>query len=719
MIGNCCPATAGVASRPKLSLLPAYSKECAAEEEEEPVGGGALHGIVEDRLLLQSARAPPLKAFGRSHSSLEESVRDSSPPWQHLKAELSHMLRNHEAELGLLLEQFWSRWEQRGPDASDRGERQLAGDADRGRPAATARWAESDAGGSEPTGASSDLPVASDYGELRRRAMQERAGSASSLSQRKLFAEKLLERSVSFNSLQHELAENGHSSTARQPALRLNTERVLRRQCQKKRSKLATEASGAAQKRIMKLTTSSTYEIMSAAVIILNAAGIAWETEIRARRAWASQGCISEDVHFIVLSIGFACLFSLDLFLRLFALRGQFFSGGDLGFNLFDVIIVGTSVTESIFRIVAIGAGCKHWTTTARNMLATASMLRMFRLLRAIQFTKALRSLLFFRELRIMVSSLCGALVSLCWSIVIFVITFFIFGVFFTDGAIYYAMNPKQIELCSRGGSEQERCEALKFYYGGLFNTMASLYWAMAGGEDWGQVLRPLHELNLFYVIVFYLFITFSMFAMLNVVTSVFVDSTMQRSQNDREFVVQCEMKGKTQFIETMAQVFDELDTDGSGQISLEELEDRINDPHMTAYFSALSLDMRQVRKLFHLMDTDHSGQIDREEFISGCFHLKGAARNLDIAILQHETRRIAMLVLELGSHMDEIAANTAEALAAAERPMPRVGHIDEFAATTVEAGARHPFSRASSRSIPEPASVSHSGVADGAPMSL
>merc|ERR1719254_193366 len=98
----------------------------------------------------------------------------------------------------------------------------------------------------------------------------------------------------------------------------------------------------------------------------------------------------------------------------------------------------------------------------------------------------------------------------------------------------------------------------------------------------------------------------------------------------------------------TMEQIFDELDADGSGSIGLDELEERMEDPHMTAYFSSLSLDIKQVRKLFHLMDLDKSGQIDKEEFISGCFSLKGQAKNLDVAILLQETRRVGRLILEL-----------------------------------------------------------------------
>merc|ERR1740123_1050009 len=133
---------------------------------------------------------------------------------------------------------------------------------------------------------------------------------------------------------------------------------------------------------------------------------------------------------------------------------------------------------------------------------------------------------------------------------------------------------------CTLGDKDMPaECQELLRYFGGLFTTMASLYQAISGGEDWSNVLKPLVALGATYQCVFYMFITFSMFAMLNVVTSVFVDSTMQRSQNDREFVVETELQGKKKFIEMMEQVFEELDSDGSGQIMLSELEEHMNNP--------------------------------------------------------------------------------------------------------------------------------------------
>jgi len=137
------------------------------------------------------------------------------------------------------------------------------------------------------------------------------------------------------------------------------------------------------------------------------------------------------------------------------------------------------------------------------------------------------------------------------------------------------------------------------------------------------------------------------------VVTAIFVDSTLTCSAGDREFVVQAQIEGKNEFIEQMDQIFDELDANDSGAITAEELENHMSDPKAVAYFASLSLDLKQVKRLFHLIDIDKSGTIDWNEFIFGCLHLKGEAKNLDIAIIQLELRWIRELVFKLGEHFD------------------------------------------------------------------
>eukprot|EP00972_Heterocapsa_arctica_P039339 5794190-Heterocapsa_arctica.AAC.1 len=65
----------------------------------------------------------------------------------------------------------------------------------------------------------------------------------------------------------------------------------------------------------------------------------------------------------------------------------------------------------------------------------------------------------------------------------------------------------------------------------------------------------------------------------MNIVTAVFVESMMLRSQNDREFIVQREMTQKQVFVDTMKTVFQELDKDDTGTIELFEMSESMKDP--------------------------------------------------------------------------------------------------------------------------------------------
>ncbi|CAK0882117.1 unnamed protein product [Prorocentrum cordatum] len=103
-----------------------------------------------------------------------------------------------------------------------------------------------------------------------------------------------------------------------------------------------------------------------------------------------------------------------------------------------------------------------------------------------------------------------------------------------------------------------------------------------------------------------------------------------------------------------MEQLFDELDHDRSGHISLSELREKIVDAKVIAFLQALKMDVRQVGKLFNLLDTDKSGTIDKQEFMVGCTNLRGEAMQLDVAILQGETRSLKELVMRLADHLDD-----------------------------------------------------------------
>merc|ERR1711907_693753 len=96
--------------------------------------------------------------------------------------------------------------------------------------------------------------------------------------------------------------------------------------------------------------------------------------------------------------------------------------------------------------------------------------------------------------------------------------------------------------------------------FGTLDRSLISLYMAMSGGNDWSQYYFGLMLVSLSYRMVFLLFITFALFAVVNIVTGVFVDAAMQANQMDRGIVVHEDLENKKIYLQAMQQIFDEMD---------------------------------------------------------------------------------------------------------------------------------------------------------------
>merc|ERR1712217_411645 len=88
-------------------------------------------------------------------------------------------------------------------------------------------------------------------------------------------------------------------------------------------------------------------------------------------------------------------------------------------------------------------------------------------------------------------------------------------------------------------------------------------------------------------------------------------------------------------------QVFNELDTNHGGALSLEEFEKHIDDDKIQAYLKTLEIDVSQVRTLFTLLDVDRTGEVDIDEFVGGCLRLRGGATSMDLAVLKYQVEWI------------------------------------------------------------------------------
>lgn len=411
--------------------------------------------------------------------------------------------------------------------------------------------------------------------------------------------------------------------------------------------RLVTTLETTPKTRLQIITSSRAYEIGSAILIFLNSVTIGWQVQWSSERA--RDNALTErpeSIAFDILSAVFVFGFTIELGLRWMA-EGflDFFRTGELSWCIFDVFVVGVGLMELVAGILYSGN---------MPLAGEITLLRVLRVLRMVKVIRVIQVMRFFRELRMMIWSIAGSAKPLMWVILVLTLVFYVFGIlitqgvedFLTDGHLWG--NPAHDDL--------------EISFATLDCSMLSLFMAMSGGNDWSFYYMALKPLDLQYRMLFLLFIAFSIFAVVNIVIGVFVQTALDSCGQDREIVVHEELEAKKQYCTAMREFFEEVDEDGSGMIGYKEFTDKLDDERVLAYFNALKLDVSDADTLFKMLDFDQSGEVGIDEFLVGCYKLQGESRNLDMKVMQLEVKWIS-------ESIDQLVAVVGELVPASKRP--------------------------------------------------
>jgi hypothetical protein len=273
-------------------------------------------------------------------------------------------------------------------------------------------------------------------------------------------------------------------------------------------------------------------------------------------------------------------------------------------------------------------------------------VLRIARLLRIIRIAGIVR---FIHALRTFIYSILATLRSLVWAMVLLFLIVYVFGVFFTQRAHDFLTDP--LLLAGFENDEIKSVANVRYYWGNLWASMHTLFKAITNGVSWDVAVAPFElfvDGGLVEVFVFLFYISFTVFAVMNVVTGIFCQSAIQTAQESQDLIVQQQLASKNKFIARVKAVFEEIDEDGSGCITLGELEKYMENEHLKDVFETLDVRMEDAWTLFKLLDIDGGNEIDATEFINGVVRLKGNAKRADLVETNSLLRKILMGTKEL-----------------------------------------------------------------------
>lgn len=376
-----------------------------------------------------------------------------------------------------------------------------------------------------------------------------------------------------------------------------------------------------------RLVHHSAFEGASFVLIIVNAIFIGWEVQ-----HMAYEPSMKVPFVFEALRIVFIVLYTLELGLRFGALRSSFFTSKDVGLNIFDLVLVLTSVAEYVLEFIL-----KR--THEHNIV----MFRIAHLLRVMRIIRVLRVLRIFPELRFLLRSIYGTLKQVFWTLILVLLIMYVVAVALTQGVLDFevSIGEKQPELTD--------------LYGYLERSFYTLLLVYSQGENWGELAAPLFQVSYFYVALFVLYIFFMLFVVINIMTAIFVESAVECGQRDTDWVIRIQTAQEDSFLREIRRIFKKPDLNDQ-MITLAELEDQFDDDDVRLRLKVLGVDVSEACSLFRLLDDTGEGAIDCDEFALGCLRLRGQARNIDIQTIRYENRKLLQIISSIDYRFAEMS---------------------------------------------------------------
>ncbi|CAK9072671.1 Muscle calcium channel subunit alpha-1 (MDL-alpha-1) [Durusdinium trenchii] len=381
---------------------------------------------------------------------------------------------------------------------------------------------------------------------------------------------------------------------------------------------------GGCRRWISRFVRSQKFEYLVVAVIVthtvLVGAQINWMT---------LSGTADPSPGFRAMDILICIFFATEVGLRLTAHGFKFFYMLGWGWNVLDFFLVLAQLLEEILILASNG----HYGGMDFGVLRIVRTLRCIRLLRVLRLTR------FFDDLRRLVACIVYSAKSFIWSVMFVFLLVYIYGLYLTQSVHLHRLET---------GKNAAGDEVLAEYFGTVGRSILSLFQALTGGIDWRDLVEPLSEyMNWGWGLATVIWIAFLMLGVMNIITGNFVSAAMERSQSvkDVDNVFQAR------------RLFKSLDIDDNEAITIDEIRRHLESKPVQHFFRTIDVDSSEAEVLFEILDLSGDGSIDKEEFISGCLRLQGAARAVDLLLMTKDTRRgfeqILIYLEELTSRLD------------------------------------------------------------------
>eukprot|EP00931_Biecheleriopsis_adriatica_P049718 TRINITY_DN28769_c0_g1_i1.p1 TRINITY_DN28769_c0_g1~~TRINITY_DN28769_c0_g1_i1.p1 ORF type:complete len:594 (-),score=73.36 TRINITY_DN28769_c0_g1_i1:58-1839(-) len=397
-----------------------------------------------------------------------------------------------------------------------------------------------------------------------------------------------------YESDEEELNEPTKMSTSREAAL-LNADGSL----EHPETASVTRMSHA----LANVVTSEWFTYLISALVFANAIVIGIETDYTARNGPGHSMPGAGELNAI-----FGVIFTCEVLAKMtvYGCR-KYFTGPQRAWNWFDFLVVSVIWVEHFFML--------HHSTKAEGARKTLSYLKCLKMLRLARILRMVRLIHLVNDLRSMVLFITGSLKPLFWACVLFIVM--IYGV---------AVSVTQVVNNHREAANDESPE-LNVFFSDLGTAMITFWQCISGGISWEELSAPLiQDVSPIMGLFCSFYVAFSMLAMMNVITGIFVENATKYAQQEEDGRIH----------KAIASFFHSTELNNRGEIEWKHFNKHLQSPVVKSLFDYADVEIEDAEYVFQIIDDNSNGAISPTEFYAGWMRLRGGARSVDLLALMH-----------------------------------------------------------------------------------
>jgi len=293
--------------------------------------------------------------------------------------------------------------------------------------------------------------------------------------------------------------------------------------------------------------------------------------------------------------------------------------------NIIDLLLVLTGVAECCVRPMM---------TQSRGLDSLGKFLMHIRLLRCI------RLFTLFDNLQNFIVALRDMTDKLSW----------IFGVI---GLVSYV---SAVFITQYSSDDASLHELTRDIFPDVLTSLFSLF-QVSTMDNWHDIAAPLIEHQGIWRIFFGLFIAFTSWTMISLLTAVISDQILVMTRTLEERETRTQEKKRLDFVAFLHRCFMYADADGNGFLDKDEFEMLINEDIVTKKMDELGISIphEELAHTFDMLDVDENGELTIQEFTMGLSQLQQSISIKHVLSINYALQRAQNKLLKLiDSQFDE-----------------------------------------------------------------